>query len=73
MYSFRAASASRCRPSAGVALTHAATQTAALQRVWSSYTVETLRCKPGAISQRSITAVSHLQRCCFYMLHDKRG
>ena len=73
MYSFRAASASRCRPSAGVALTHAATQTAALQRAWSSYTVEILRCKREAISQRSITTVSHSQRCCFYILHDKRG
>ena len=51
MYSFRAASASRCRPSAGVALTHAATQTAALQRACSSYTVEILRCKRDAISQ----------------------
>ena len=33
------------------ALTNAATQTAALRRAWSSYTVEILRCKREAISQ----------------------
>ena len=64
MYSFRAASASRCRPSAGVALTHAATQTAALQRVWSSYTVANEKRSVSEVSQQYLICSDVAFICC---------